>query len=252
MAQYSSTQLVIEDAKRIIGLKTEAVSDYIAARVLFNNNCLKQACLLANTALEKELKAWLEAAGTKVTIHHETDKIFKLIKPQKQSELNINVSFLKCLSKIYQSRYFEKLSNNYNYVILKNKFLAELDVTYQKLEAATRFGRLKTNRISSPFEQEIQRGNPLIILNNFLLSNTTKEQFLKQEEIVNEFRIYTNHEPIEIIYKLKESPADLNFMIEGVKPINELQFNSAFFGENVIADSMTLIRSGEYLSVAHG
>jgi hypothetical protein len=43
----------IEKAKRLIGLKNSAYKDYIAARILFNHSEFQQACIFANTCLEK-------------------------------------------------------------------------------------------------------------------------------------------------------------------------------------------------------
>ena len=42
-------------AQKLIGLKTMAYKEYIAARILFNNNHLHQATFFANTCIEKEL-----------------------------------------------------------------------------------------------------------------------------------------------------------------------------------------------------
>ena len=46
----------LDQGKRLLGFLADSYRDYIAARILFNNNQLIQACCMANTCIEKFLK----------------------------------------------------------------------------------------------------------------------------------------------------------------------------------------------------
>lgn len=118
-----------ELGKRLVGLKSSGYKDYLAARILFNQNELHQACFFANTCIEKELKACLYALNVEVSKKsHDTINLYNtlLFRNKALAEI-LNKEFIKVLSKIYRSRYYESLEANYNFVIIKNKFLAELD-----------------------------------------------------------------------------------------------------------------------------
>lgn len=205
------------EAKRIVGLKTMAYKDYIAARNLYNSDLIHQASFFANTAIEKELKCYLEVTGSKVKISHEVDKIYNLLDTQnKKIAEKINNDFLKALSKIYLSRYFEKLEPGYNFIILRNKLLAELDYTYSTLECLTRF----RDNPETAFERDKKEKKDFLFKNNYLLLNIPKKEFICQADLAYEFRILPNHEILEVLYTTNQSIDDSKFIYESLKPID--------------------------------
>ena len=220
--EYSGqVELTLIEAKRILGLKIMAYKDYLAARTLYNTDLVHQASFFANTCLEKELKSYLETIGIKISIGHETDKIYNILF-SKNSNLaqKINIDFLKALTKIYHSRYFEKLSTGYNFITLRNKFLAELDYTYSFLESLT---RIKTNKevFKTNYEIDVQQRTDVLYKNNYLLNNISKGEFLKQQDLAYEFRIMPNHEILEVLYLTNESSNDSKFIYQALEPIDK-------------------------------
>jgi len=229
IGEYSGQiELTLIEAKRILGLKIMAYKDYLAARTLYNTDLVHQASFFANTCLEKELKSYLETIGIKISIEHETDKIYNILY-SKNSNLaqKINLDFLKALTKIYQSRYFEKLGTGYNFIILRNKFLAELDYTYSFLESLTRI-KTKKKVFQTNYEIDVQQKNKILYKNNYLLNNISKDEFLKQQDLACEFRIMPNHEILEVIYFTNESSNDSKFIFHALEPIdkNTVQLSS--------------------------
>jgi hypothetical protein len=216
----NSKQLTLVDAKRIVGLKTGAFKDYLSARVLFNNDLLVQASFLANTAIEKELKLYIEILGTKTNILHDTFKLLQLLKDiSPKYATKINSEYLKALTKIYQSRYSETLGAGYNFAILKNKFLSELDYTYSVLEPLVRFrlGSIPSFGQTS-YEKAIEEKDNRLWLNNYLLNGLDRATFLNYYELIHEYRIVFNHEILEVLYKVDYSVNDSKFIYQALTP----------------------------------
>ena len=73
------------------------------------------------------------------------------------------------LSKIYKSRYYEYLTPEYNFVINRNKFLAELDFVYFLLESKSSIGN--TTEKKSIYQQSVDNKDATIFENNYILNN---------------------------------------------------------------------------------
>lgn len=138
-------EMNLEQAKKFVVLKSMAYKEYLAARHLLNTtDFLHQTAFFMNTCIERELKAYLFALNIQVNFQHDTFKLLNLLRSQKPKIVEkINPDFIKVISKIYTSRYYEDLGPDYNFVIVRNKFLAELDNTFSKLESTSRLKRGK-------------------------------------------------------------------------------------------------------------
>lgn len=216
----------IEKSKKLIGLKQSAFKDYLAARILFLNNQLHQAAVFANTCIEKELKASLYIFGIDCKKQHNSFKLLNLLKEKdKDAVEKINSDFIKVLGKIYESRYHETLGPGYNFVIVKRKFLAELDLTYSILERKTRYvrEREKPNIPKSLYEIHVLEKTPFVMMENYLLNNITKEDFLNNEDLVLEFRMVFNHEVLEAMYTIPGNIHHDIFIYEALIPSNNNQ-----------------------------
>jgi len=216
----------VEKAKRLIGLKQAAFKDYIAARLLFLNSQLHQAAFFANTCLEKEFKSCLYTLGVDVNIQHNTFKLLNLLSSvDKETFEKINPDFLKVLTKIYESRYHEGLNPGYNFVIIRRKFLAELDYTYQILERKVRFklSGIDGNPPATTYELSLKNKLPTIILDNYLYNDISKEQFLQNKDDVFEFRMLFNHEVAEAYYTIPTNLDLVKFKYEALIPSNNGQ-----------------------------
>ncbi len=123
--RLGTKQMTLEQGKKFVGLKSTSYKEYLAARHLLNDGFLHQAAFFMNTCIEKEIKAYLLAMDVQVNIKHDTFKLYNLLKNHKPKIAEkLNSDFIKVVSKIYTSRYYEDLGPGYNFVIIRNKFLA--------------------------------------------------------------------------------------------------------------------------------
>jgi len=211
----------LSDALRLIGYLKSSFDDYISARILFNNNKLIQGCCLANTAIEKYLKAFIYFRGNTIKAKHDLKKLFPSIKnfaPDVYQKLN--TEFLEEVSKIYLMRYLDNCERGYNFVILRNKYLAELDYTYSIIEPKIRVKPQRDKEIrKTNYELAVENKNPELWINNYILNKIDKSDFIEATDIVHELRIYEhNNELIEAIYLTDNSKNDNKFRFEGLAP----------------------------------
>src|SRR5689334_6325657 len=116
-------QISRKDGKKIIGFKSTAYKEYLAARHLLNDNFLHQAAIFMNTCIEKEIKAYLFALNVPAGKKHDTFILYNLLNQHKpEITKKINPDFIKVISKVYTSRYYEDLDVGFNFVIIRNKF----------------------------------------------------------------------------------------------------------------------------------
>lgn len=215
-----------EKAKKLIGLKQSAFKDYIASRILFLNHQLHQAAFFANTCIEKELKSCLYGIGLDINVQHNSFKLLNLFSTHDKKTFDkINPDFIKILTKIYDSRYHEGLSPGYNFVIIRRKFLAELDYTYQILEPKVRFKikHLEGDIPKSLYEINVLNKMPAVVLDNYLYNDITKENYLRQEDNVYEFRMLFNHEVIDASYSIPTNTESTQFIYEALISSNNNQ-----------------------------
>lgn len=208
-----------EDTRRLIGYMTSSFDDYIASRTLFNNNMLVQACCLANTAFEKYFKAFVDFKGNRIKAKHNLVKLLPTVKDF-DGELysKLNIEFLKEITKIYETRYIGDCPKGFNFVILQNKFLAELDYTFSILEPKIRVSKKGQGIKETSYEHFVKIKHPLIWENNFVLNNIDKTNFVESLDYVEEWRILeTNGELFEVRYHTKNSKNDGKFSFEALK-----------------------------------
>lgn len=233
MKQPNKKALVTRnEAKGILGYLTEPYRDYLAARILFNNNELIQACCLANTSIEKLFKALIQFDGKKVKYNHDLNKLLPDIDKYDLELFNsLNIDFLKSISNIYTTRYIGSEKTGYNIVILRNKFMAELDYTYSVLEPKIRVGpQSRTNKVITPYEADTMRKLPALIKNNYILLGGNKTNLIERTtEFVLELRMY-NNSVFEATYSTNKSKDDGIFNFESLKPSDdkELSFKVSF------------------------
>jgi HEPN domain-containing protein len=216
-------KMSLEQGKKFIGLKSTSYKEYLAARHLLNDGFLHQAAFFMNTCIEKEIKAYLLAMDVQVNIKHDIFKLYNLLKKYNPNVTDqINPDFIKTVSKIYTSRYYEDLGAGYNFVIIRNKFLAELDYTFSILEPTTRFKLGRDKEVpKTSYERDIEAKNPVLHRNNYILCNIDKAEFLNQPDLVYEYRVVFNHEIIEALYSIPFNKEHDKFIFEGLKPLDD-------------------------------
>lgn len=107
--------------------------------------------------------------------------MFSLLKSAKPDiSVKLNEEFFEVLNKIYKARYTENLPANYNFTIVRNKFLSELDYSYSilnplfkfRLSSIKEFGKTK-------YENAVEKKDPRLFNNNYLLQHISKEDFFQ-------------------------------------------------------------------------
>jgi hypothetical protein len=158
----------------------------------------------------------------------------------------INSDFLKVLSKIYESRYHEGLSPGYNFVVVKRKFLAELDFTYSVLESKIRFKipRLEKDMPKTLYEIGVIAKSPIIFTDNYVLNNINKVDFLQSEDVVFEFRILFNHELIEATYIVPNNQDTNKFTYEALTSVGNENKSFKISNHHPGIDKINVFRNG--------
>jgi HEPN domain-containing protein len=90
-----------------------ADTDYAGARLLLLNGLVVQASGVANTAIEKYLKAVFSFSGLQVPHWHNPLKLYEAILSAQSSTLKLNKEFLGLLHKAYTIRYPDDLKEGF-------------------------------------------------------------------------------------------------------------------------------------------
>ncbi|GAA4944242.1 hypothetical protein GCM10023314_16540 [Algibacter agarivorans] len=247
MKPFEDYQKPIKQGKRFLGFLGDSYRDYLAARILFNNNQLIQACCLANTSIEKFLKALIDSEGNKPKFTH--NLIDLLSKIEKYNLEELNADFLNVITKIYSSRYIGDCDTGYNMVIVKNKFLAELDYVYSILEPKLRLLKTDTKQVAnSRYEIDLSMQNSALLMNNYILLGINKTTFIEQLDFVSELRMH-NHSVMEVTYSTNESKNDAIFDFESLKPNgNENRSFKTCYRADSVKEDLVFIINGHYLN----
>lgn len=229
-----------EESARFRGMKTNAYFDYVSTRMLFiNNGFLVQACILSAQTIEKLLKSIIFLHGYPVNKSHDVFALYQYLKHkmlalESQEHLpDLNPEYLRVLSNIYQSRYIGDCPPGFNYLLLKNKFLAEFDYTFDALYKHS--GMLYVNEGKADGDDAIKvepNKNGQFSGYNYLYLKQTKDEFLNQLETVTEFRIFPNYRHVLAVYTIARSFDDGKFLYDGLigeklvqfTPIDEVKF----------------------------
>ncbi len=207
------------DINKINSLINMSYEDFIASRILFKHNKLVQACILANTAIEKYFKALMEVNGTKAFGNHDLTKQLPFIKNQfPRLFKKLNVSFLDQLTIIYRVRYISDLPSDYNFVIFQNKYQAELDYTYSVLEPIIRSDPKNSANSKTKYENAVDTKDPDLWNLNYLLNKLDKVKFIESPCNIYEFRKLKNGVTLEIKYVSTKVKADGKFDYEALIP----------------------------------
>ncbi len=226
--------VTISEAKKVIGLKSTAYREYLSARLLTNNHFFQQAALMMTTCLEKEMKAYLFTIGESFKKIHDLVPLYEKLNATKpEFAKKLNLGFLKALSIIYKTRYYDQLLPGYNWVFVKNKFLAEFDYTFSVLEPMLRVKPARDKEISkTKYESDIEEKLEILFVNNYVVTKMEKDLFLTSPDLVYEFRIASTHEIFEAQYPIPYNRQEEKnkFLYEGLKEKNTSQFQASHAG----------------------
>ena len=129
-------------------------------------------------------------------------------------------------------------------LIVRNKFLAELDYIYSVLEPKLEISIGSEKPIISSYKIDKYNKNPLLFYNNFILNNIDKTTFIEKLDYVFELRMFNNH-VFEVTYLTNESKNDGEFDFESFKPVGN---DSKSFKLCYDAKNLSVIQNGKFLN----
>lgn len=213
-----------DQALRVLHWLTWADNDYLAARKLLLDGLLVQGASLANTSIEKYLKALLVLHTKRAIRGHNPLAIYK--KMEKDSTLQLDEAFLGLLEKAYAMRYPDDLKDGYNIVLSQALLLDALD---QSVKAITDRITVKKNSgetAERKLDLLIEQRDPQLFSMNTALGTITKSALLTQPSLVLECRfLYGNYLGAEYVTNQIENTS---FQREGFVQKSDKEFLLAF------------------------
>jgi HEPN domain-containing protein len=211
-------------ARTILHWLTWADTDYLAARKLLMDGLLVQGASLANTAVEKYLKALLTLYGEKVVRIHSPLEIYKKVKEQGHS-LQLDESFLELLGKSYEMRYPDDIDDGYNLVLSQALLLDALDQTVKAIADRVTIKNLD-GVIKRKLDLMVEQRMPQLFSMNTALGSITKDALLRQPSLVFECRfLFGNYMGAEY---MTEQISDASFRREAFVQKSDKAFQLAY------------------------
>ena len=161
--------------------------DYIAARLLLNNQLIIQGLTLASTSVEKYLKALIVFNCKKrENYYYHFDRFEKLKnlldKVNKDVTGELDPVFLEILENAFKIRYYDRIKQPVFMGFYINQFIGELDYTIDFLEnfiAKTENGGVTF----SAYKQAIKNNDSNLFENNFVLNKENKKDFMEKPDV---------------------------------------------------------------------
>jgi len=114
-----------------------------------------QGCVLANTAIEKYLKALYVHLELSTLHSHAVQALYREVTSSNKCTVALNDAFLDVLQKTYGLCYPDALPNDFNIALNQMKVLAELDRTVFAITTCFKFGKLFSKKRSAESGTEI-------------------------------------------------------------------------------------------------
>ena len=169
-----------------------ADSDYLAARCLLLESMVVQGCIIANTAVEKYLKALYAHLEIHIPHSHAVLTLYRRVTASGKSTVELNVGFLSALQKAYGLRYPDELPDGFNIALNQMKLLAELDRTVSAITKGFAFREGATDFV---LERAAKAGDRRYGTRNVVLNPDQTSDFFAGNSQSFEFRI---HKPLVI------------------------------------------------------
>lgn len=208
------------NANSVIQWVNWADRDYIAARKLFNANLIVQGCSLANTAIEKYLKAILLLIKFPIPKGYKGHDISNLYSQVvvKFPKLKLNEEFLEMLVKVYKLRYPDGLEIGYNVSLCSMKILIELDHSVFEIRSGFHFQKSDGTAAVALLDSMLQDHSNDLLENNTSFGSTLREDIFNNPLHVYEMRVISEGNFLEAYYQSKNIKDDNIFNAEGLKP----------------------------------
>jgi hypothetical protein len=192
--------------------------DYVAARVLLNNELVLQGATLASASIEKYFRAVTAVTGNQVLGHLQEGHLQALYAADPIFFAKLNQSFLKMLQVVYDLRYLdnpEKAAPGITISLQRRPILAELDFTVTTLVQKFTFWRHK-EKLNTLFDQMLESQDPRLWENNYVLGNLDKNKFIANRDIVYSMYIDKRFKLVENLYEVERASTDGNFLAPGL------------------------------------
>lgn len=195
-----------------------ADEDYIASRILYLNNKLVPATCLANTAIEKYLKALLILNGVNFKWTHDIPDLCKDL-AKNGLFLKLNKEYLEILTKTYNLRY-PNLSNGFNLHINKSKFLVELDYSVFTIRSGFVVKRNDEKKVVTILDNCLNKSDQNLLVDNCYFGNTTKKDIFNKQTSCFDVRVLEDSSILQAYYETAFTLDDGKFDVIGLKPEN--------------------------------
>jgi HEPN domain-containing protein len=207
-----------------------AETDYLAARLLLlTDGLLVQGAALANTTIEKFLKALFSHSKLPTPRGHDVEKLYEDLKSEVPGcKVDLNVEFLRWITKSYSLRYPDDLEEGFNLSINQVKLLSQLDRSVQEIGIHLDID-LRGTKQRQVLDLKRENNDPRYFDRNVAVFPTFAEnRFADQSECYE----ITVHQQmlIEAFYRTVKTPDDLSFDKVGlaVDPTNRTQYRIAY------------------------
>lgn len=161
--------------------------DYIAARLLLNNDLIVQGLTLASTSVEKYLKALIVfnlKEREKYHYHFDRFELLKNLLSKVNSDVTVEFDpvFLEILENAFKIRYYDKIEKPIFMGFYINQFIGELDYTIDFIERYIA-NTQNDGQSMSAYNRAIKNNDSHLYENNFILSNETKKDFMEKPDV---------------------------------------------------------------------
>ena len=205
-----------------------ADADYRSARLLLLHGLLVQGAAFSNTAIEKYLKSLFAHRGRPIPHSHQVARLYKLVKNETGSNLDVNESYLRLLEKAYKLRYPDDAADGFNIALNQVRLLAELDRTAKRIIERFQIARTDRNeKIMLILERAMQDKDPSILTNNVALDPSLGSGLFSSPSHSYDLRRHRGqiYETNYITVAVGDGP---DYEMEGFSVVSDNQFKVAY------------------------
>ena len=194
-----------------------ADEDYLAARALLLCAFVLQGTALANTSIEKYIKAALTTRGISFRNTHNVTSLYASLKSS-GSVAPLNATFLETLGKAYKLRYPDDLPAGFNISLAQVKVLAELDSTVYQLRQGFTLQRTDGGVVTTKLDAPLAGNDTTLTEKNAAFGSCTRADVFAGQTHCYELRVLDKGNVLEAKYEAGPIPDDRIFDTEGLKP----------------------------------
>jgi HEPN domain-containing protein len=194
-----------------------ADEDYLAARALLLRAFVLQGTILANTSIEKYIKAALVIRGVTFRNTHDVTALYEALNSSGTVAV-VNGDFLRVLGKAYKLRYPDDLRAGFNIALAQVKVLTETDATVHALRKGFTFKRTDGKTVTTKLDSLLAAKDQTLTEKNAAFGSCTRAGVFANPTHCYELRVLGGGNILEATYEADPIPDDGIFDAEGIKP----------------------------------